>query len=110
MNTIYFLYILSCRCNFFRLKWNINDSTWSTDYNLPDFRKIKIKVNSATESGRIPTFTDEIESVVIKYEADEIIIDGNEKEILSQLMRQVREINPDFIFTDDGNFYVSLFD
>jgi DNA polymerase, archaea type len=88
------------------LKWKINDSTWSTDYNLPDFRKIKIKVNSATESGRIPTFTDEIESVIIKYEADEIIIDGNEKEILSQLMRQVREINPDFIFTDDGDTFI----
>jgi DNA polymerase-2 len=88
------------------LKWNIDDSTWSTDYKLPDFRKIKLEVNSATESGRIPKFTDEVESIIIKYKADEIILYGNEKEILCQLMKQVREINPDFIFTDDGDTFI----
>src|SRR5215469_10327355 len=46
------------------LEWHLNDSVWSTNYNIPAFKIIHLKINTK-KGGSIPKYTDKIKSIVI---------------------------------------------
>src|SRR5919197_686170 len=50
-----------------KLTWHNKDSVWSPDYKIPDFKTIHLTVNLKKE-GKIPRYTDRIDSISIKHE------------------------------------------
>ena len=98
------------------LTWNSKkDNVSSTNYRLPHFKKIHIKLNFP--KGKIVKPTDELNSINIIYYNDDNNRSGNnknqiiditgksEKKILQELIKIVQNIDPDFIFTDDGDSF-----
>lgn len=87
-----------------------NDSIESTDYLLPYFEKIHLKLNFP--KGKIVKITDELNSIsIIHYNNNNnknqiIDLSGkSEKKLLNELIKIVKTIDPDFIFTDDGDSF-----
>jgi DNA polymerase-2 len=88
-----------------KLEWRLDDNVRFTEYCLPEFKVISIDVTSKQE-GRFPSFTDKIDRIVIKLEnGDETIEirEESEEDALYELMRETATIDPDFIFTKDGD-------
>ena len=87
------------------------DTVDSTDYSLPYFEKIHIKTNFP--KGKIVKLTDELNSIsIVHYENNNKdkshiidITDKSEKKILQELIKIVQDVDPDFIFTDDGDSF-----
>lgn len=91
-----------------KLNWIRNeDNIWSTEYRLPLFNDINLKVFPKINEGKIPRFTDSIASVTIQNcdTKDTIHIQGSEIDILYQLVKEIKKINPDFILTEDGDSF-----
>jgi DNA polymerase-2 len=91
-----------------KLNWMGNeDNVWSSEYELPSFNDINLKVYPKVKEGKIPRFTDSIASVTIQNcdTKDTINIQGSEIDILYQLVKQIEKINPDFILTEDGDSF-----
>jgi len=96
-----------------KLKWNFKDNVWSTDYDLPNFTRIHLRVFPRITAGKIPKLSDNIDHIEIeKYcknnnsnESIEIVEDNSEVDILDQLAKEVADIDPDFILTDDGDSF-----
>jgi DNA polymerase elongation subunit (family B) len=78
---------------------------------LPYFEKIHIKINFP--KGKIVKLTDELNSIsIVHYEDNNKdkshiidITDKSEKKLLQELIKIVQDIDPDFIFTDDGDSF-----
>jgi len=90
------------------LNWNIKDDVWSTDYELPQFDNIHLRVFPKIDEGKIPSYTDRIDHIEIqKYFTDENIQIQEESEIdiIGKLMKEIENINPDFVLTDDGDSF-----
>ena len=94
-----------------------NDSVESTIYSMPHFEKIHIKLNFP--KGKIVKLEDELNFINIIHYNDKKdfnnsnknkshIIDisnTSEKTLLKELIKIVQDIDPDFIFTDDGDSF-----
>ena len=113
------------------LKKIINkDNVWSTDYTIPQFRNALIKVditrdsssryrdtNSNRDGSRIIRYSNAIKSISISIGDnngggnDDIhdrrikIDSGSEEQILNALEAEISRIDPDFIFTEDGDSF-----
>lgn len=91
-----------------KLKWELDDNVQFTEYRLPEFKVISMDVIPKQE-GRLPSFTDKIDRIIIKlengYGKDETIEIQQESEeaALYELIREIATINPDFIFTQGGD-------
>ncbi|MGZ5549761.1 MAG: DNA polymerase domain-containing protein [Nitrososphaeraceae archaeon] len=92
-----------------------NDGIGITDYHLPYFKKLHIKLNFP--KGKIIKLEDELNSIsIVQYNDTNSInnknkidivdlSDKSEKKLLKELMRIVQDIDPDFIFTEDGDSF-----
>lgn len=90
------------------MNWNIRDDEWSTDYELPQFHNVHLRVFPKVGEGKIPSYTDRIDHVEIqKYLKDEVIRieDDSEIDIFCKLMKQIANANADFVLTDDGDSF-----
>ena len=89
-----------------KLSWTVQDNVESPTYSLPDFKTIRLSVNPQ-KVGKIPTHNDPLNSVIINREGETIEINGTQElEILIDLARYVSKLNPDFIFTNDGDWFL----
>src|SRR6478736_1583401 len=92
-----------------KLNWvGKEDNVWSTEYKLPLFDNVRLKVYPKVKEGKIPRFTDSIALVSIQNCGgikDIIHIQGTEIDILYQLVKEIKKINPDFILTEDGDSF-----
>ena len=87
-------------------KYQIINDTWNelsdindTNYDLPKFKKIKLKVHAKTEQ-HIPKFTDAIDRIQVN---DTTVKSDSESQMILDCVRMIRKINPDFIITDNGD-------
>jgi DNA polymerase-2 len=90
------------------LDWNVTDNVWSTDYELPQFGNVHLRVFPKVAEGTIPRYSDEIGHIEIqKYLNNDIIRieEDSESDILLNLMSQVANTNADFILTDNGDSF-----
>ena len=89
-----------------RLRWELKDDVWAYEYDLPPLRKIKLEVEIAKE-GKLPKPTDRIESISLESDNGKITIDGrSEADKILGLVKAIREADPDFILTDDGDTFL----
>lgn len=92
------------------LQWNIEeeDGVLSTNYELPTFRNIHLRVFPKVKEGKIPNSYSSIDHIEIKryYSNETIRIKSNsEADTLEELVKEVENIDPDFILTDDGDSF-----
>lgn len=88
------------------LIWKLEDNVWSTGYRLHDFKKMHLGVRIRKQGG-LPKHTDRIEALTIKdgsgvYE----INNSSEADMLADLESTVARLDPDFIFTQDGDTFL----
>jgi DNA polymerase-2 len=89
-----------------RLKWELKDDAWDYDYALPDLRKVKLEVEIAKE-GKLPRLTDRIESIALENDGERITLGGrSEADKLLGLVKAVRDADPDFVLTTDGDTFL----
>src|ERR671910_1355939 len=117
------------------LQIDTRDNIWNTDYIVPQFRTVLIRVNtkkdsnscySDTNNNRDIRYSNAIKSILISIGNDEnndnqynqggndsinirnrnIKIDyDSEKQILNAVEDEISKIDPDFIFTEDGDSF-----
>ncbi len=87
-----------------RLVWEVDDDLGETDYEIPNFRIANLDVKGRQE-GRLPKFSDKIDSITLGLHNGEVfdIRKESEEESLYELMSELRNIDPDFIFTAAGD-------
>ena len=89
-----------------KLEWLLDDNVRFTNYHLPEFKVVSLDVTTKHEGSRLPSFTDKIDTITIKLEDENETIEiqeQSEEDTLSELMRMTANIDPDFIFTNDGD-------
>ncbi len=88
------------------LEYKLLDSTTSNDYAVPDLRMLKLEVRIA-KKGKIANFNDPIDAVQLTQNQERICVDeGDEADKLLQLVKIVRELDPDFLVTECGDSYL----
>jgi DNA polymerase elongation subunit (family B) len=86
-----------------KLTYHLLDSVESEDYAIPPLRIVWISVEVA-KAGKFPTFNDPISRIVLKGDGKEFAIDkGDEQEKLLALVKAIREMDPDIVFTHGGD-------
>jgi DNA polymerase, archaea type len=89
-----------------RLRWGLKDDVWAYEYVLPPLRKVTLEVEVAKQ-GKLPHPTDRIAAITLESDEGKIAVDGRgEADKILGLMRVVREADPDFILTDDGDTFL----
>ncbi len=89
-----------------KLHWELEDNVWAYGYALPCLRKVKLDVEIAKQ-GKLPHPTDRIESIALESDNGKITVDGNDEAgKLLGLAEAVREADPDFILTSDGDTFL----
>ncbi|MBI3023852.1 MAG: hypothetical protein HYY68_09065 [Thaumarchaeota archaeon] len=88
------------------LSWALMDDVWALDYRLPNFRSANVKV-SVNKEGRIPKFTDPVEAISIESDDEKITLSsGSEQDRILGMVEAVKRLDPDFIFTENGDAFV----
>jgi len=78
--------------------WKEISNIKDTDYTLPSFTKINLKVTA--DSQKIPSFDDKIKSIQI----NDVLLESNfEEDIIVDCVRTIKKIDPDFIITERGD-------
>lgn len=76
-----------------------DDSQFAIDYEMPKVSCADLSISPRRDKG-IMTFDDSIGRIILN---DTIIEDGDECGIIENLIREVRELDPDVIFTNKGD-------
>lgn len=88
------------------LRWDLHDDVWAYDYAVPNLKKVKVDVDIMKE-GRITRFTDRIRAIRLESDAEKVVINcGSEADKLLELVRTVREADPDFVLSTDGDTFL----
>ena len=89
------------------LSWDIQDDTWSCQYEVPKLRSVEVEVR-VRKSGKMAKVSDPIESISLKGGdgATTSIAGGSEADKILGLVDEVRRLDPDLIFTNDGDAFV----
>jgi DNA polymerase, archaea type len=89
-----------------RLKYRLLDSVDSINYSVPALRTMKLVLEIAKE-GKIASFKDPIGSFYVSQaEKTETIDKGTEEEKILDLVKTVKELDPDIILTNGGDSYL----
>ncbi len=88
------------------LQWALHDDVWEYDYRIPNLRKVEIDAR-ITKEGKIARFTDRAKAIVLKTDAGQITLDGgSEADKIIELVKVVKDADPDFVLTNDGDTFL----
>ena len=88
------------------LEYTLLDSVTSTNYAVPKLRILKLEVEIA-KKGKIANFNDPIGQIVVSQGERKVTIDsGEETDKLLNLVKAVKELDPDFLVTQGGDSYL----
>src|SRR5947209_5868540 len=90
-----------------KIEWTLRDSIKTIDYKLPPLRKIRLEIKTRKKK-RIRTFEDELDSLRIKTDREEILVldSGSEEEKLLSLVETFNRIDPDIVITEGGDSFI----
>jgi len=89
-----------------RLQWDLHDDVMAYDYAVPNLRKVKLDVR-VDKKGKVARFTDRIGQISLESDSGKITIDGgDEADKLLRLVDAIRDADPDFIITTDGDTFL----
>jgi len=85
------------------LEYTLLDSITSTDYTVPQMRVLDLEVEIA-KKGKIANFKDPIYKIIVTQDEKKVTLDsGDETDKLLQLVKTVKELDPDFVVTHGGD-------
>jgi len=88
------------------LEWDLNDDVWAYDYAVPNLRKVELDVGIAKD-GKVARFTDRIAKVTIGGNCGQNTIDGgSEADKIMGLVGAIKDADPDFVLTNDGDTFL----
>jgi len=88
------------------LRWRLLDDNWACVYDLPVLTSVDIDVQ-VRKAGRLPRETDPIEAIVVKGKERRTVVDGgSEADKILGLVGLVKRLDPDLIFTQEGDAFV----
>jgi DNA polymerase elongation subunit (family B) len=88
------------------LEYSLLDCADSTDYVVPPLRILRIEVEVAKE-GKIAKISAPIDKIIVNQGSDKMLIDaGDEKDKLLQMVRIVKELDPDVVVTKGGDSHL----
>ena len=89
------------------LSWDVQDDVWACEYEVPQLRSVELDVK-VRSSGVIPKQSDPIGSVSLKAHDGSVVEleGGSEEATILGLVEEVRKLDPDVIFTDQGDSFV----
>ena len=88
-----------------QLSWTLMDDVESLEYEVPPLTSLSINVEVNKERG-IPSFHDPVSSITIENRGEQIVVDsGGESEKLLELIDIVEQLDPDVIYTKDGDSF-----
>ena len=88
------------------LKYQLLDSVESINYSLPPLRIMELGLD-ITKKGKIASLEDPIESFQVKQDRESIVIDGGaEENKLLNLVKVVKDLDPDIILTRGGDSFL----
>ncbi len=88
------------------LSWVLKDDVWECDYAVPPLSSAEILVD-VEKQGTLPSDSDPIRSLEVRKDNEKVVIDsGIEGDKILSLVSTVRELDPDFIFTDGGDSFI----
>ena len=85
----------------FEFKFELLENINSIDYSMPEFRSVELDVEIETEG--IPTPDDPISKIVL---GDRVIDGKEEEEMLLQLVDEIRNSDPDILYTNNGDSFL----
>ncbi|MEM2249704.1 MAG: DNA polymerase domain-containing protein [Candidatus Bathyarchaeia archaeon] len=89
-----------------RLSYELLDSVERCDYEVPPLRSMRVNVD-AEKKEPVVNFSDKIKSISLELENKTIIIsEGDEKDIILELVKTVKEEDPDLVFTRGGDSFL----
>src|SRR5690606_33244672 len=87
-------------------EWQVVENVRYTSYQLPEFRVLELDV-TPRQQGRLPSFNDRVGKITLKLENEIVEIQKeSEADTIHELAKVVATIDPDFIFTSDGDEWV----
>ena len=88
------------------LAWKLHDDVESINYRLPPLRILGLDV-LIEKQGKLPKNTDRISEVRLKVEGETFVIDsGSEGDMILELVRSVKRLDPDIVTTRDGDTFL----
>ncbi len=87
------------------IKWELFDSVERIDYELPVLKELHLQLKHEKQ-GVLVSQTDPLKSIEVVTNDGRMVIEGNEKDILLRFVNEIREIDPDIIFTHNGDSFV----
>ena len=88
------------------LSWDIQDDIWACQYAVPSLRTVDVEV-AIRKSGKMAKYSDPIESIRLKCGEESSVLDGgSEGDKILGLVEEIKRLDPDIIFTDDGDAFV----
>ncbi|MHA1298009.1 MAG: DNA polymerase domain-containing protein [Candidatus Helarchaeota archaeon] len=88
------------------LNIELADSQQTIDYALPKFRILRLDAD-INASYIIPSLNDPIQKLKLNFDGEDIIIDGtSEAEMLTSLSEIVKKLDPDIIFSKNGDNFL----
>jgi DNA polymerase, archaea type len=88
------------------LEWRLLDDAWAYDYVVPKLGRVTVDV-TVKKASAIARHSDPIANIELKYgEEDSVIDSGPEGEKILALVELVRDIDPDFVITSDGDTFL----
>ena len=89
------------------LSWDIQDDIWSCQYEVPELRSVDIEV-AVRKSGKMAKVSDPIGSISLKGGDGSVsrLDGGSERDKILGLVEEVRRLDPDIVFTSDGDAFV----
>ncbi len=89
-----------------RLHWELKDNIWDYEYVVPNLRKVTLDVQVARR-GKLPKPTDRLETITLESDQGKLTVEGqSEADKITALVKAVREADPDFILTNDGDTFL----
>jgi DNA polymerase elongation subunit (family B) len=89
-----------------RLSYDLLDSVENVDYQIPPLRSMQLSA-SVKKEGVLQKLSDKIDSIALECGDGSIVIsDGDEDEKLLELVKTVKEMDPDLILTHGGDSFL----
>ena len=88
------------------VRWEVHDNLEFVDYEIPLLREVTLSA-SIRKKGRLPAKSDPIEAITVRSQSQVYRIDGrDEHQSLLQLVETVRTLDPDIVYTANGDNFL----
>ncbi|HUK75384.1 MAG TPA: DNA polymerase domain-containing protein [Nitrososphaerales archaeon] len=89
------------------LSWDIQDDIWACEYDVPELRSVEVEV-AVEKSGKVAKVSDPVGSISLKGGDGSVsrLDGGSERDKILGLVEEVRRLDPDLVFTNDGDAFV----